>query len=165
MTPVSRPWYREPMWILALALPALTVPAGLATYALAARGDNSPVIDEVQRAGQMQHADLAADVNAARQGLSAQAEIDRHARRLRLRLSGIDAPRLHLRLAHPTLSARDVDLWLDAVSPGQYEIATGEIDTHAWNAVLESPEGEWRLVGRLARDEDRLALTPAVRMP
>jgi hypothetical protein len=47
----ARPWHREPMLWLVIAIPLLTVVAGLTTVVLAYRGSDSVVGDEMRADG------------------------------------------------------------------------------------------------------------------
>src|SRR3546814_12127144 len=74
----TRPWYREPMVWLMLALPAAAVVAGLSTVVIAVRASGDDAIPEsIRRTAQMQEADLAADQQALQRHLCASVQLTR----------------------------------------------------------------------------------------
>jgi hypothetical protein len=159
----TNPWYREPMVWLVFALPLLTIPAGLATFWIAARssGGNASADDEARRVGQMQFADLAPDLEAARRGLSATGTLHDSRSRIELAVGGEPDGMLTLALQHPADPARDQQFTLEAAGDGRWFAQVEPIGPEAWNLRLVSSAG-WRLSGRLERGADRFALQPAV---
>lgn len=166
MPPVdTRPWFREPMLWLVIALPLAAVVAGISTVVIAVRaGGADSVSDAVRRTAQVQVADLAADRRAADLGLSATLDIDRETGALRVALAGDDAvrpERLRLAVTHPTAAADDVvlpllrqgDIWL-----GRFGGDLG----HDWKLVLAPEDGRWRLVARLPAGTSAARLLPAL---
>jgi hypothetical protein len=150
------------LWLV-IALPALTVPAGLATWYLAARGNGSEAVgDEVQRIGQMQLADVRPDAQAARLAVHALATVQADRTRVEITLSG-DAGdgALTLELRHPADAARDQSVVLEALGDGHYVAHLQPLGPNAWNARLTSASG-WRLGGRLEAGQSRFELVPAV---
>jgi hypothetical protein len=160
---VARPWYREPMLWLTIAIPLLTIPAGLATWYLAARGGSSDAVgDEVRRMGQMQIADVRPDSEAARLGLSARAQIQADRTRVEVLLSdAADAGALTLELRHSGEATRDQVVRLESLGGGRFAAQVDALGSGAWNARLVSSAG-WRLSGRLEAGDAAFALGPAV---
>lgn len=161
----TRPWYREPMLWLVVALPAAVVVAGLLTLSIAIRsGGDDNVRDSVQRVGKGQTFDLGPDRVAAKRGLRAQLQLSEDTEAIELAAQGadFDADRLVLRLSHPTEAREDLSLELVRVDAQRY---LGRIEVardHAWNLQLAPVDGSWRLQGRLARDALDAELSPAV---
>ena len=158
-----RPWYREPMLWLVIAIPLATVPAGLATLWLAIRDPASTAsADEAaRRVGQMQFADVAADVEAARRGLRGGAQVQAERTRIELRLAGPADGALSLHLRHATDPARDQRVPLEALGDGRWVARVETLGHDAWNARVESSAG-WRLAGRIEHDAAAFDLVPAV---
>ncbi len=159
----SLPWYRSPILLLALALPMLTVVAGIATYRIAARdaSDNDP--DAVRRVAQVQTADTASDELAARLGLTGVATFNAADGSVHVQLDRATADKaLQLRLTHATqaqfdqtiaLSRLANDIWAGTVigpRHGRYRVS------------LHSADSGWRLVGQLDAQTDKLRLAPAL---
>ena len=161
--PAARPWYREPMLWLTIAIPLLTIPAGLATWYIAAHGGGSDAVgDEVRRIGQMQTADVRPDSAAARLGLSAQAEVQAGRMRVQIVLSDSgDVGALTLELRHAADAALDQVVSLEALGEGRFAAPVDALGSGAWNARLVSSDG-WRLSGRLQTGAAAFALVPAV---
>lgn len=160
----TRPWYREPMVWLMLALPAAAVVAGLSTVVIAVRASGDDAIPEsIRRTAQMQEADLAADRQAQQRHLRASVQLTRSTGAVQVNLTGdaVREDRLELRLIHATDGAHDAvavlvrsgDAWL------------GRVDAplnHTWALVLAAENDAWRLQGRLPVDQDRVLLEPAL---
>jgi hypothetical protein len=158
-----RRWYHEPMMWLAVAIPALTVPAGLTTWYLAATtGHADAVADPVRRVAQVQTTDLAADAEAARLGLTATVRIDADGRMsVELGSPLADATTLLLSLRHPSEAARDQTI----VLTGRGQTYTGSLRAAAdtrWDLVLADVSGGWRLVGRGTPGAEPIPMAPAI---
>lgn len=158
-----RRWYHEPVMWLAVAIPALTVPAGLTTWYLAATtGHADAVADPVRRVAQVQTADLAADAEAARRGLTALVRIGADGR-LDIEMGSplADGTTLLLSLRHPSEAARDQTV----VLTGRDQVFTGAVPAAAgtrWDFVLADVSGSWRLVGRGTAGADPIPMAPAL---
>jgi hypothetical protein len=167
MTPAPRSAWREPMLWLVWGLPLLVVLAGFATLALALRaGGADPVSAEVRRTAQIQVEDLAADRAALALGLQASFELDRDTGAATLRLQGPEAsraPRLRLRLTHPTRAADDRSLPLVRAGEAWVGRLPAAAGGHDWNLELVPEAGGWRLAGRLARGANAARLRPRLR--
>jgi uncharacterized protein len=157
------PWYRAPILLLALALPMLTVVAGIVTYRIAARDASDSAPDAVRRVAQMQTTDIARDELAARLGLSAFAAFDAARGGVRIRLdTTVAASQLELRLIHATQAQFDQTIALISNDDG---IWTGVLvgPRHGvYNVALHANEAGWRLVGRLDAKAAGLRLQPAL---
>lgn len=159
-----RPWYREPMVWLMMALPAAAVIAGLSTVVIAVRASGDDAIPEsVRRTAQMQEADLAADHQAAKRHLLARLQLTRSTGAVQVTLTGdaISEDRLELHLIHATDGAKDAS----AVLVRSGDSWLGRIDaplSQAWALTLATENDAWRLQGRLPVDRDRVLLEPAL---
>lgn len=158
----ARPWYREPMVLLVIALPAAAVVAGIATLVLAAGGDAGDA--RVRRVAQTQTADLAPDRAAAERGLAADVSIDGNGA-VTLRFEGAAPVEsvLRLDLRHGTEARRDGGARLvsagDGVFVGRLESAR---EPGAYNAELGPEDSGWRLVGRLDPGSTHIRLVAAL---
>lgn len=160
---LQRPWYREPMLWLVIAIPLATIPAGLATLWLAARdpGAVASADEGARRMGQMQLADVSADLAAARRGLHGSAQVQADRTRLELRLAGPVDGALSLHLRHAADPARDQRVPLEPLGDGRWVARVGALGRDAWNVRVESSAG-WRLAGRIEHDAAAFDLVPAV---
>lgn len=159
-----RPWHRETMVWLVIALPAAVVVAGIATLAIAVRSGNTDAMPAaVQRTAQVQVADLSADRRAAEADLRAELHIDADTGALRLTTStAIPAgARLRLSFVHPTRARDDLASTLVASENGWLGRADAPRD-HDWLLELRPADGAWRLVGRLPATATHIQLQPAL---
>lgn len=160
----KRPWYREPMVWLMLALPAAAVVAGLSTVAIAVRASGDDAVPEsVRRTAQMQVTDLAADQQAARRNLRAQLQLTRATGAVRVSIAGdaVTDARLDLSFVHATDGAQDAHAAL--VRSG--DVWLGRIDApldRPWMLSLSAADATWRLRGHLPRGQDSALLEPAL---
>lgn len=153
------------LWLVVL-IPFATVVAGIATVVIATRtGSTDAVIDPVRRTAQVQDSDLRADRAAARLRLSGRASLDPRTGAVRLALAGDGgaADPLRLTLAHPVRRSEDREFQLVPGGPGIWLGRLEGVDlAHDWNLLLASPDGTWRLVGRLAAGGDGFELAAAL---
>jgi uncharacterized protein len=157
-----RPWYREPMVWLVIALPLSSIVAGtsLLGFALATGGDD-PVPDQVRRMSQIQLANMDADRHASERGLQGELQIDPDTGALQLQISGLDSAdhALALMFVHPLRAADDRTLPLirsGSVWLGRFD---GELD-HAWQLRLSPDHQRWRIEGRLVAEQPQVSLRP-----
>lgn len=150
-TQPARPWYREPMVWLVIALPLTAVVAGLGILTIAIRsGSTDAVPDVVRRTLQIQDADIAADRRAIELGLQGELSIDPLTGAIQASLRGVPEPTsaMTLRLLHAGRASRDMELRLVRAAEGWH----GRIDGtagQAWNIELSALDGSWRVGGRL----------------
>jgi hypothetical protein len=160
---LQRPWYREPMLWLVIAIPLLTIPAGLATLWIAASDPSATAsADEAaRRMGQMQLADVSADVAAARLGIRGGASVMADRTRIEVRLAGPVDGALVLRLRHFRDPSRDQRVPLEALGGDRWVAHVTTLGDASWNATLESDAG-WRLAGRIEHGAPAFDLVPAL---
>ncbi|MFY8134916.1 MAG: FixH family protein [Aquimonas sp.] len=160
--PTARPWFREPMVWLVIALPMTAVVAGLSTLAIAIRsGSTDAVPDVVRRTLQIQDADIAADRRAIELGLRGEIRFDADTGAIEAQMLGLDAgtPALTLRLLHAGRASRDLEVRLVQAGEawhGRVEGAKGQ----AWNIELSAADHSWRVGGRLDPGATRSELIP-----
>lgn len=157
--------WREPMVWLVFGLPALVVVAGIATLMIAIRHhDGGEVTDQVQRTGRIQQTDLGPDARAQTLGLRVLLR-ERDGRIEALPMAGTLPLRQSLRLVaeHPTDRSLDRVLVLQPSSDGWLSSEPFETTrTHAWKFTLTPGNEQWRLRGRMPREQSALVLLPAV---
>ena len=161
-----RPWWRPELWLV-VGIPLLTILGGLWTL-YAASGDLSDdgAHAEVRRTAQVQTADLAPDLAAARAGLSAQLQVDRARGEVRVQLPrGIGArDALDLQFLHGLQAGRDLRARLQP-HEGAWTAKLAPDAGTRWRVVLADGDRQWRLVGTLPRGAASLALQPALPPP
>lgn len=149
------------LWLV-VALPAAVVAAGIATLVIAIRAGGSDAIpDDVRRTAQIQVADLGADERAQALRLSAILRVDGGMIEV-LPVGGTFARRqpLQLALRHPTRAAEDLELQLTPGGNG-WVVAHGIDRGHDWRLELGPRDGNWRLRGRLPKEQHAVRLSPA----
>ena len=157
----SNPWYREPWPWFIMAGPAIVVVAGIATAVIAARSFDGLVADDHYKQGLAVNRVIARETAATRLGVVADVAFSPERTRLRVTLSGGDAPAsLRMALVHPTLSAEDQSVLLARVVPGVYQGAMRPPRLGPLQLRLEDGEGRWRLSGAWATMDDALRLAP-----
>jgi hypothetical protein len=157
---------REPMLWLIVGIPLATVIGGFTTLWLAEQSGQSDVVPEdVQRTAQAQVVDLAPDLEAARQHLSAHVAVDTAGDAVRADvIPSPDDDALVLKFVHGLRAADDVTLPM--TRDGDYwQAKLPSLASADWRLVLEDAQGRWRLVGRLPRGAREAHLLPAVAVP
>lgn len=162
MDPIRSGW-REPMLWLVFGLPLAAVIGGIGLVVVSVRGgSNDAVIDQVQRTGQMQTADLGPDARAATLRLGAVLQSD--GGQLHVFAAGGNFHRgesLQLTLLHPQHQATDQVIQMRPDGTGWH--ATLELDgSHDWIVHLADQDGSWRLRGRLPKDQRATHLGPSL---
>ncbi len=76
MSKQSRPWYRQPLVWMIIAIPLSAVIAGIYTFRLAVISDDGLVVDDYYRKGKEINLDLSRDKAALAHGLNADIRID-----------------------------------------------------------------------------------------
>lgn len=167
------PWYKQFWpWFL-IALPGSVVIAGFVMLYIANLYSDDLVVDEYYKDGLAINRQLEKQRRASDLGLSA--EIRVHERRVQLRLEGDasdtslqrsassgrpqrtdsrdETSGLRLTLSHPLEADRDFQVALERRAPGLYGATMPAQVAPNWHWILESPDGDWRLDGSLARGD------------
>ena len=150
--PTGKPWYRQFWpWFL-IALPAISVVAGLSTLAIAILNQDSLVRDDWYKDGKAINQSLARDDAAALLGISTELKRDSVTGEINATLvspKSIATPEtLTLILSHPTLATQDQSVVLTRRADGHYQgmLTHGLQGRH----YIELGNAEWRL--RSTRD-------------
>ncbi|MFT3761353.1 MAG: FixH family protein [Pseudoxanthomonas sp.] len=161
-TPRRSPW-REPMLWLVLGLPLASIFAGVGLVITAVRSGGADAVgDEVKRVSQIQTTDLGPDEAARRNGLVAVLRIDDGAVEVLPASDGFDhAEALQATFAHPLHASADRVLRLHPSGNG-WRVETDIALDHDWRIQLSPEDGEWRLRGRLPRQQHAARLAPAL---
>ncbi|MDX1454389.1 MAG: FixH family protein [Gammaproteobacteria bacterium] len=150
----KRPWYREPMVWLVIALPLSVVIAGISTVVIASRNADSLVVDGFQRVGLLSSRVSAADREASRLGLQAMVRIDAENELVMVSLSGNDASwqagEVQASLHHPTRREQDFTLLLQSENGSLFTAGLPREISAGWYLQIESRDGSWRLSGQFA---------------
>lgn len=161
MNDTRSPW-REPMLWLVFGIPAATVIAGMATFAIALRaGSIDSVPAPVSRVAQAQVLTGTADATATHGDYRGTLRLQREAATWRIQVETVpaalaDAP-LQVLFVHPTLARGDVRVEID----GRAGARTPVPDFIPQQVIVQDAAGSWRLVGDYA-ERPVLVLTPAL---
>jgi uncharacterized protein len=165
-SPAVRPWYREPMVWLVIALPMSSIIAGTSLLGFAIHlGGADAVPDSVRRMSQIQISDLGADQRALAANMHAELAIDAGTGALRLGVSGqldgtdADSATMTLLFVHPTEAVHDHRVRL--VRAGEHWLGRfeGSLD-HDWQLRLAPQDQRWRLEGRIRAQQTTVSLRP-----
>ncbi|MDH3317948.1 MAG: FixH family protein [Gammaproteobacteria bacterium] len=162
----ERPWYRQPLVWMLIAIPASSVLFGIVMLLLAVSSFDGMVVDDYYRRGMEINRDLARDRTADRLGLNAGLMFDPRNQNIRVDVSARDPKvllpdRLTLRLVHPTRSGVDRIVELRLSGRGRYSGNLGRLEAGDWHVHLETDS--WRILGRMPVPGTGLSdLSPAV---
>ena len=161
-TPTTAPWHRVPLMWLVLAIPALTVVAGLSTIVIANVGGDVVVRDDFRKEGLAINRDPRRDAAAARLGV--EARVGQDGTRLVAALVAGDAEpprRLVAVLSHATRAEHDRMVTLERTADGAYAAELGELPRGHWYLELTPTSRDWRLTGDFVDRAGALTLKPA----
>ncbi|SBV36386.1 FixH family protein [uncultured Stenotrophomonas sp.] len=153
-------WGIPALWLV-VGLPLAAVAASVWLLVIAIRsGGADSISDPVDRVLQIQTADLGPDANARELGLSAVLRVEDGIVEV-LPATG-QFPRdtaLQLTLEHPARQANDLDLELLPQGPG-WRTEQAIEDGNDWLVQLRPADGQWRLKGRLPKQQHATRLSP-----
>ncbi len=158
------PWYRQFWPWFVWLLPASAVVAGLTTVGIAFTHQDSLVVDDYYKEGLAINQDLRRDQVAKELEIKADVNIDTAGGLIAVTMHGSGTERLpavRLRLVHPTRARHDVDMMLTAGADGNFQGKLGQLLPGNWHVLIEPPDAQWRLRGRLLVPEHHhVTLTP-----
>ncbi len=160
----SKPWYRQPLVLMLILLPASVVVAGFITLYLAIRSNDGLVDDDYYQHGQEINRVLNREQAARRYGLQGRARIDAAHGTIHVQLSSnaaIAPARMTLKILYATRAGLDQIVTLTRDTDGAYQAALPTLAPGHW--YLQLSADDWRLNGELHAPADSdtvLAPTP-----
>jgi hypothetical protein len=152
----------NPVLWLVIALPLLSVVAGLTSWGLAATHGDRELPPDFHVEGGSFVADEARLAAAARLGVSAELRVDGVAQRCVVTLHGAAPAMLSLELTHPITQAADRHVVLRG-GGGTYGAPCAPLAAAHWWLQLSDPAGGWMLRGRVHGTlQEPFPLTPQV---
>jgi hypothetical protein len=148
-TPISppRPPWKEPLVWLVFGIPALTIPAGLVTWWIAAQRADSNVAEDWYKRGMTVNRSLERESRAAAMGLTARITLTGdHDLRIRLTANVALPDTVSVLLTHPVRAEQDRRLSLDRQVDGSYRIVSPLVGKGNWGVAIEAQD--WRLAAR-----------------
>ena len=164
LTQPKRPWYREPMVWLLIALPTIAVIESFIFLGFAIVTDDGVVEDDYYRRGKEINRVLARDQAAAALGLEGAATLNPAQHMLELRLTARQAiswpEQVELKFLYATRAGLDRALILPRHADGTYRAPLPDLASGHWNVQLAA-QG-WRLTGSLhVPGDQQLTLHPS----
>lgn len=144
--PTARPWYREPLVVMVVAIPGLTVIGCMVTLWLAIRSDDGVVVDDYYKRGLAINRQLERDEAARRHGIAPSLAIARERGEIALTLTagpGFRQPAtIRLSLLRAGRAGEDRIVTLAQAGDGRYHGTTAPLAMGRWYTLLEADD--WR---------------------
>lgn len=161
-TDAGRRWHREPLVWLVIAIPLLTVFAGLTTVVVANRQADSVVVDDFRKDGLAINQDPRRDDAARRLGVAAELTAVDTALHVVLAPGAAERPaKLVVLLSHATRAELDRLLTLERGADGEYRAVVPSLPAGHWHVEITPADREWRLTGEFRERATALALRAA----
>jgi len=146
----TQPWYKQGWpWAL-IAIPLLTVIAGVITFIIAANTSDSLVTDDYYKEGKAINSNIEKLIHAKDLGVIANISFEQQANLLSLSLtSNTSLPKtLELFLSHPTQKTKDISIVLSNLTGGDYVANLEDLEAAFWHITVEDENKTWELKGR-----------------
>ena len=161
----NRPWTREPLVWMLIAIPASAVIMGVVMLTLAVHSYSGLVVDDYYRHGKQINRVIARDRLAWELGLEAELALAADGTVRVAFVSGADLlpdDDIELAFVHATRPGLDRSLRLERVGYGAYRAGIELDGSGRWNLALQT--ADWRLTGSLRRPQQSAAsLQPSYR--
>ena len=161
---IKRPWYREPMVWLVIAIPLSAVIYGTFFLTVSITSFDGMVVDDYYKVGKQINRELKRDRAADAHGLTAQLSIADENATVFIKSSQNYVPptTLEVSFIYSTRADRDKTIFVDQISPGIYKGAVPALETGRWNILIASDD--WRLLGSMrVPDDDRIIIRPLLK--
>jgi hypothetical protein len=157
----ARPWYREPMVWLVIAIPSLTVVGGLTTVVTAFRRSDAVVSDEYRKEGLAINRDPTRDRAAQRLGVGAELALADGTLTVHLAAGAARPPaQLVVIFSHATRAEQDRLVALKAAADGSYAAPLAPLAPGHWYLEVSPADRAWRLTGEFVDTFGTLTLRP-----
>ena len=155
---VTRPWYREPMVWLVIAIPLSSIIYGIFFLIVSITSFDGMVVDDYYKEGKQINRELKRDKAALAHGLTAQVMIENKAVTVFILATRnyTPPPALEVRFLYSTRADIDKEIFVEQVSPGIYKGNLAELETGRWNVQIASDD--WRLMGSMRMPGGRKVL-------
>ncbi len=153
-----RPWSREPLVWMLIAIPASAVIMGVIMLTLAVQTYSGLVVDDYYRHGKQINRVIARDRLAWELGLEAELALTADGTVRVAFVSGADllpSGDIELAFVHATRPGLDRSLRLERTGFGVYRARVRLAGSGRWNLALQT--ADWRLTGSLRRPEQNAA--------
>ncbi len=160
---VARPWYKEPMVWLIIAIPLSSVIYGIFFYIVSVTTFDGMVVDDYYKVGKQINRELKRDKAALAHGLTAQVMVENKTVTVFI-MTNPDytaPPVLEIRFLYSTRADIDKETFVEQISPGIYKGSVAELETGRWNVQIASDD--WRLLGSMRRPDERKVVIKPLR--
>jgi hypothetical protein len=156
-----RPWYKEPMVWLAIAIPASSVVYGTFFLIVSITSFDGMVVDDYYKVGKQINRELKRDKAAVTHGLTAQISVD--AGQVTVFIAANEnyspPPVLEIDFIYSTRAGQDKVIFVEQSQDGIYKGTVPELEIGRWNVQIASDD--WRLMGSMrAPDEHTVMIKP-----
>ena len=157
----KKPWYKEPMVWMVIAIPASSVIYGIFFLTVSITSFDGMVVDDYYKAGKQINRVLRRDKAALSHGLTAQVSVN--AGQVTVSVASNNTysppPALEINFIYSTRAGQDKTIYVDQIHPGIYKGSVPELETGRWNVQISSDD--WRLMGSIrAPDESTVMIKP-----
>lgn len=154
-TAESRPWYKEPMVWLVIAIPLSSVIYGTFFLIVSITSFDGMVVDDYYKVGKQINRELKRDKAALAHDLTAQVSVENKMVTVFLKTNPDYSapPALEVRFLYSTRADIDKETFVEQVSPGTYKGSIPELETGRWNVQIASDD--WRLMGSMRVPDER----------
>ena len=160
----KRPWYKEPMVWLVIAIPLSSVIYGTFFFIVSITSFDGMVVDDYYKEGKKINRVLKRDKAALRHGLTAQMTVNEGLATVFIAAneSYVPPPTLEINFIYSTRAGQDKTIFVEQTQPGIYKGAVPELEIGRWNVQIASDD--WRLMGSMrAPDEHTVVIKPLMK--
>ncbi len=152
---VTRPWYREPMVWLIIAIPLSSVIYGTFFLIVSITSFDGMVVDDYYKVGKQINRELKRDKAALAHGLTAQIMVENKTVTVFITANQdyTPPPALEIRFLYSTRADIDKETFVELISPGIYKGSITELEAGRWNVQIASDD--WRLLGSMRMPDER----------
>lgn len=146
----TEPWYKQGWpWAL-IAIPLLTIIAGVITISIAFNTNDSLVQDNYYKEGLAINNSIERTQLARKLALTAKIEINTETKLIHINFTSSEKlpQQLILKFSHPTLESKDQTFTLDSLSGGDFVAEFNKLQSAYWHISLEDDTKSWILKSR-----------------
>ncbi len=157
-TEVKRPWYKEPMVWLVIAIPLSSVIYGTFFLIVSITSFDGMVVDDYYKVGKQINRELKRDKAAAAHGLTAQISVNsgQVAVFIAANENYTPPPVLEIDFIYSTRAGQDKAVFVEQSQTGIYKGTVPELEVGRWNVQIASDD--WRLMGSMRAPEEHTVL-------
>lgn len=154
----KRPWYKEPMVWLVIAIPLSSVIYGTFFLIVSITSFDGMVVDDYYKVGKQINRELKRDKAALAHGLTAEVTVEDKMLSVLLKnnTNYSNPPALEIKFIYSTRADIDKEVFVEKVSADTYKGIIPKLETGRWNVQIASDD--WRLMGSMRAPDERTVL-------